>query len=265
MCLNISSKPPLAVFAATIVGFVLALISVSLYLQSHKAQILNPDVKNWNSFYETLSDMDICFPNSTKMSSLPPRLQSGVALGNETEDTNITFSIFADVHVEREGKTMENQILHALINSTYLGFKGDTSVLEITLELAKDTAKNWTACVTVFGPSHLLPDSPYSPPKCTPSKRVNAYDIEMAQPWMVPDGARWCSAGVLGGLRVAAQDELNVYLSEGEVTTIQLHILYTTCLLCVMMIGLLFYFIFGKRNCSKAKTLHTLDKIPLHP
>lgn len=39
------SKPPMAVFSMSIVGFALTLVGVSLYFQSHRTQILNPDIK----------------------------------------------------------------------------------------------------------------------------------------------------------------------------------------------------------------------------
>lgn len=44
---------------------------------------------------------------------------------------------------------------------------GDPSVLEVTMELAPKTAKNWTACVMLSGPTHLLPDTPVAPANCT--------------------------------------------------------------------------------------------------
>lgn len=36
----------------------------------------------------------------------------------------------------------------------------------------------------------------------------------MAQPWLVQESEEWCSVGMVGNLMVAAQHELNVYLSE---------------------------------------------------
>lgn len=44
---------------------------------------------------------------------------------------------------------------------------GDPSALEVTMDLAPKTAKNWTACVMLSGPAHLLPDSPITPANCT--------------------------------------------------------------------------------------------------
>ena len=49
---------------------------------------------------------------------------------------------------------------------------------------------------------------------------------------------------------------------QGDVTLIQIHILYTTCLLCVMMLFLLFYLGCGKRWTFKSKvTVHSPDKV----
>lgn len=269
----VGSKPPLAVFAASIAAFAVALVGVSLYLQGHKSEILNPDIKDWNSFYSTLSDMKICFPESgasTVKKIRPSReLPSSVTLDpeasvNETTG-NITLSILADVQVEKDGSTVMGLTLHSFLSPRYLGFKGDLSVLEVTIELAAKSAKNWTACMMFSGPTHLLPDSPVTPSNCTITKNTTLVEVMMAQPWLVNESEEWCRVGVEGNLMVTAQHELNVYLSEGDVTLIQVHILYTTCLLCVMMFVLLFYFICGKHFNSRSKTEKSADKVPLHP
>lgn len=269
----VGSKPPLAVFATSIAAFAVVLVGVSLYLQGHKTEILNPDIKDWNSFYRTLSDVEVCFPESwtseiTKIRSrreLPATATLVPEISvNETE-ANITMSILADVNVEKGGRAMEGMTLHSYILARHLGFKRDLSSLEVTIELAPRIAKNWTACMMFSGPAHLLPDSPLTPANCTISKDTKPVEVMMAQPWLVQELKEWCSAGRLGSLMVAAQHELNVYLSEGDVTLIQVHILYTTCLLCVMMIVLLFYFVCGKRSTSRGKIVQTSDKVPLHP
>ncbi|KAG7153893.1 Transmembrane protein 248-like [Homarus americanus] len=248
----IGSKPPLVVFAASIAAFAVALVGVSLYLQGHKTQILNPDIKDWNSFYTTLSDMKICFPENgaskvTKLRStreLPPLVtllpETSV---NETE-ANVTVSILADVQVEKDGNPVVGIALHSSLSARFLGFKRDPSELEVTIELASKKAKNWTACMLLSGPAHLLPDSPITPSNCTVSKDTKTVEVVMAQPWLVQEPEEWCT---------------------GDVTLIQVHILYTTCLLCVMMIVLMFYFVCGKHSSSRSKTLQAPDKVPLHP
>ncbi|XP_064078722.1 transmembrane protein 248-like [Macrobrachium nipponense] len=264
MCLTTSSKPPMAVFLVSILGFVLALLFVLIYLQSHRSEILNPDIKDWNTFYSTLSDLELCVHNTTEISKSsrvshktpPPQTV------NATEEANITLSIYADVQVRFHGQHIENQVLHGFIDARYLGFKGDPSSLEMTIELTKSIAKNWTACITLSGPAHLLPDSPHKPPSCTASQNSQTLDVVIAQPWIVSE---WCTGGDSGSLTVAPQHELNVYLPEGDVTLIQVHILYMTCLLCVMMMGLLFYYLFGRRCMIRPKTTQIPDKIPLHP
>lgn len=44
---------------------------------------------------------------------------------------------------------------------------GDHSSLEMTISLVPKSAKNWTACIMMSGPAHLLPDSPITPVNCT--------------------------------------------------------------------------------------------------
>ncbi|ROT74182.1 hypothetical protein C7M84_007318 [Penaeus vannamei] len=186
------------------------------------------------------------------------------ARGNDTE-ANVTISILADVQVQRKGVSLEGLTLHSLVGAKFFGFKRDKSFLEVTIDLARQISKNWTACMTLSGPAHLLPNSPQTPPTCTPVKEPKTNEVFLAQPWLVLEEDEWCMNGTVGSLSVAPQHELNVYLTEGDVTLIQVHILYTTCLLCVMMIGLLFYFLCGKRCSTRTKAAPLPDKVPLNP
>lgn len=57
-----------------------------------------------------------------------------------------------------------------MITSRQIFLLGDKSFLEVTIDLARQISKNWTACMTLSGPAHLLPNSPQTPPTCTPVK-----------------------------------------------------------------------------------------------
>ena len=46
------NKPPLVVFSASIIAFAFTLVAVSLYIETHKNNLINPDVKvNIQKFY----------------------------------------------------------------------------------------------------------------------------------------------------------------------------------------------------------------------
>merc|ERR1712198_509976 len=66
----LTTKPPLVIFTSSLAAFALALMGVSLYLESHKTHILNPDIKDWNKFYEVLSDLKMCIPNHSEPDDL---------------------------------------------------------------------------------------------------------------------------------------------------------------------------------------------------
>ncbi|XP_050727798.1 uncharacterized protein LOC127004278, partial [Eriocheir sinensis] len=230
----------------------------------------------WNSFFTTLSGMELCFPKDSPSKSshlmkreVPQDFATTTILpeANTTEEENVTLSVLADVQVERAGQTLFGVYLHSSLPAKHLGFKRDPSALDITISLVPKSAKNWTACIMMSGPSRLLPDSPIRPVNCTiPKSPSPPLEVELGKPWLVQEPSEWCSAGVDGNLLVAPQHELSVYLSEGDVTLIQIHILYTTCLLCVMMLFLLFYLGCGKRWTFKNKTVVlSPDKVPLHP
>lgn len=275
----VGNRPPLVVFTASIAVFALALVGVSFYLQSHKTRILNPDIKDWNSFFTTLSGMELCFPKRNahlrpvhvmkrEMPVLEDITTTILPEANTTEvESNVTMSVLADVHVEKAGQTLFGVTLHSSLPARHLGFRSDHSSLEMTISLVPKSAKNWTACIMMSGPAHLLPDSPITPVNCTiPKSSASPLEVELGKPWLVQEPLEWCSTGVSGNLLVAPQNELSVYLSEGDVTLIQIHILYTTCLLCVMMLFLLFYLGCGKRWSFKSKVMvQSPDKVPLHP
>ncbi|KAK8407531.1 hypothetical protein O3P69_002229 [Scylla paramamosain] len=276
----VGNRPPLVVFTASIAVFAVALVGVSLYLQSHKTHILNPDIKDWNSFFTTLSGMEICFPNKDTqpgsahimkrevLESEDPATTTSLPETNSTDvENNVTLSVLADVHVEKAGVTLFGVNLHSSLPARHLGFNRDPSALEMTISLVPKSAKNWTACIMMSGPAHLLPDSPIRPVNCSVHQSPEPpVEVELAKPWLVQESFGWCSNGVSGNLLVAPQHELSVYLSEGDVTLIQIHILYTTCLLFVMMLFLLFYLGCGKRWIFRSKiVVQSPDKVPLHP
>lgn len=275
----VGNRPPLVVFTASIAVFAMALVGVSLYLQSHKTHILNPDIKDWNSFFTTLSGMEICFPNKDTHPEPAPVMKREVAEPddpattttlpetNSTDAENVTLSVLADVHVEKAGEGLFGVNLHSSLPARHLGFNRDPSALEMTISLVPKSGKNWTACIMMSGPAHLLPDSPVRPVNCSVRKSPEpAVEVELGKPWLIQESVGWCSDGVSGNLLVAPQHELSVYLSEGDVALIQIHILYTTCLLFVMMLFLLFYLGCGKRWTFRSKiVVQSPDKVPLHP
>lgn len=93
-------------------------------------------LQDWNSFYNTLSNLEICFPNlgSTRVaklnrserelpligSSVPPILNS-----NTTGDIsdNVTISVMADVHVLKSQHSLFGVTLHTVLPAAFLGIK----------------------------------------------------------------------------------------------------------------------------------------------
>lgn len=93
-------------------------------------------LQDWNSFYNTLSNLEICFPNqgSTRVakmsrserelpligSSVPPILNS-----NTTGDAsdNVTISVMADIHVLKSQHSLFGVTLHTVLPASFLGIK----------------------------------------------------------------------------------------------------------------------------------------------
>lgn len=271
----VATKPPLVIFTSSLAAFALALLGISFYLESHKTTILDPDVKDWNGFYGVLSKLKVCIPNhsepdkQSKLSVISPVTNALDVQANNTKNTNITKSVILDLHfTELKPKEFMGISFHGQILAKYLQHKRDMNLLDITITFPKPDKKG-QPCVTFHGPSHLLPDAPKkaSPEEClvqngTKEKvqQVEIINVEM----MAKD---WCKDGKQTGIRISVNKSYNVYLTEGDVTLIQLHIHYTTCLLFFMMVMLGLYAICGRRCfVAKSKILSSSpDKVPLNP
>jgi len=271
----LTTKPPLVIFTSSLAAFALALMGVSLYLESQKTHILNPDVKDWNGFYEVLSNLKVCIPNHRepddlrKLDVTSPVNNALNIQGNNTQ-TNITRSVLLDLHfTELKPKEFVGLSFQGQVLAKHLQYKRDVNLLDITITFPKPNKNKGQPCVTFHGPSHLLPDAPKaeSPDLCPQQNNTRdaVRQVEIVNSQMMEDD--WCKDGTQTGIFISPNKSHYVYLKKEDVTLIQLHILYTTCLLFFMMVILGLYAICGRRfSVAKSKILSPPpDKIPLNP
>lgn len=90
--------------------------------------------QDWNSFFTTLSGMELCFPEdspskpSLVMKREVPQDDATTTIlpdTNTTEEENVTLSVLADVQVERAGQTLFGVALHSSLPARHLGFSGE--------------------------------------------------------------------------------------------------------------------------------------------
>lgn len=271
----LTTKPPLVVFTSSLVAFALALMGVSLYLESHKTHILNPDVKDWNQFYEALKHLKVCIPkhsetDKSKELNFLNQVNSSLNIEDDTTKNNITRSVLLDLHfTELKSKDFMGLSYQGHILAKHLQYKRDMNILEVSITFPKSNTKKGHPCVTFHGPQYLLPNSPKAEsPEMCPIQNVTSdkiRQVEIVNPKMMEKD--WCLDGTQTGILITPNRSLYVYLTKDDVTLIQLHILYTTCLLFFMMVVLGLYAICGRRCAvAKSKILPSPpDKIPLNP
>lgn len=92
-------------------------------------------MQDWNSFFTTLSGMELCFPKDSSSKSfhvMKREVQQDIATTtilpetNVTEEENVTLSVLADVQVERAGQTLFGVSLHSSLPAKHLGFKSES-------------------------------------------------------------------------------------------------------------------------------------------
>jgi len=276
VCTNLyecfTTKPPLVIFASSLAAFALALLGICFYLET-QTHILNPNVKDWNEFYEVLSNLKVCIPNhsetdnQSKLSVISPINNALDIQGNNTKN-NITRSVILDLHfTELKPKEFMGLSFHGQILAEHLQHKRDMNLLDITITFLKPNENKVQPCVTFHGPSYLLPDAPEkeSPEECLMQNNTGniVQQVEIVNLQMMEKD--WCKDRKQTGIRISANKAQYVYLTKGDVTIIQIHILYTTCLLFFMICILGLYAICGRR-CSFAKSkilASPADKIQL--
>lgn len=271
----LTTKPPLVIFTSSLVAFALALMGVSLYLESHKTHIPNPDVKDWNQFYQDLSSLKVCIPihseiDKSKEINFISAVNNSLSTLDDNTRINITRSVLIDLHfTELKSKDLLGHTYQGQILAKHLQHKRDMNTLEILITFPKSFKKKEKPCVTFHGPQYLLPNAPKaeSPEICSIQNVTSnkIHHMEIVNPQMMEKD--WCQSGTQTGISISPNKSLYVYLTKGDVTLIQLHILYTTCLLFFMMVILGLYAICGRRcSVAKSKILSPPpDKIPLNP
>lgn len=271
----LTTKPPLVIFTSSLAAFALALMGVSLYLEGHKTHILNPDVKDWNQFYEALSNLKVCIPkhsvtNELKELNIHNLVNDSLNILDDNPKMNITKSVLLDIHfTDLKSKDFMGLSYRGHVVAKHLQYKRDMNILDISITFPNPNKKKGHPCVTFHGPQYLLPNAAKaeSPEMCSPqnvtSDKIRIVDI--VNPQMTEED--WCQDGTQTGIKISPNKSLNVYLTKDDVTLIQLHILYTTCLLFFMMVVLGLYAICGRRCAvAKSKILSPPpDKMPLNP
>lgn len=278
-------RPPFVAFLVCLLLFAIALISLGLYMQNHKVQ--NYETEDWNNFFKSFSDQRFCIPlndsNISQPPSSPPLYSAGAPTtqdpGTDEFDIsdivgtkNVSVSVNLDILFPGEDVVGDYSALLSLSSSlpaeqlnldkSYgniaLTFDLQQAIPDVKCEDQSCTAWKVSACLTLAVPPKALPHVGKSihPHPCY--KNISHI---LPGIWMYPklsnqpEGQEFCSAGITVGTEFKFDPSLTIYLSEEEKSIINLHLMYTSYFLFIMLITSVFYALI-KGPPFKQRVLH---------
>ncbi|XP_018008152.1 transmembrane protein 248 [Hyalella azteca] len=253
-------QPPLAVFLLTLVACAVTLVSISIYVDVHRDNLPDPNVRDWNTFFSSFSRVELCIPSIAANYSIAeadsvtePLVQANIS----SVSALVTLSVEAVRPIESTPAVLDMLAHHTLysnITEALLGIRVPLSraadLMQIMIGLpeskskkdshkTKDSSSNKdiiNVCITFTGPSRLLPNSIVTPESCSrenwPVRVVDALGVS---------GEPCAATDAVLPLLLQQQELLTPLLSQDDTVLIQLHIMYTTCALTVLILLLLCY------------------------
>ncbi|KAF2353698.1 hypothetical protein FHG87_015546 [Trinorchestia longiramus] len=262
-----NTQPPLAVFLLTLVACAVTLVSISVYVGVHQDNFPNPNVRDWNSFFGSFSRVELCIPsitsNDTEVDLRQPDVLKGENVSSVTALVSISMEEVRPVKgMETVRDLLQHYVIVANVTEDLLGIKVPLSrqaeLLQMVMGLpaksksgGKAAGYQFEACVTFKGPHFLLPNSDVVPRTCSRLK------LPMVVVEALGASGKPCVAtDAVMPVLLQQQQRLTPLLTRDDTMLIQLHIVYTTCALTVLILLLLGYAI-----CRRV-TLHALPTSP---
>uniref|UniRef100_A0A2P2IC42 Transmembrane protein 248-like n=1 Tax=Hirondellea gigas TaxID=1518452 RepID=A0A2P2IC42_9CRUS len=271
------AKPPVAVFLVMLIACALTLASITIYVELHKNHMVNPNVKDWNSFFNTLSKVEVCLPAAGSLGRPGTDLSPGPAAAVadslnqlvDAKESNLTrYRVLVTVGMKAvSGDTTHKQLeellqtrkLEFLLtedllgNRVPIGQKADEVSVSLSLPnvpstksvVSPDSHENeeggsdmklFEACVTFLGPTRLLPGSNVMPKACQQTRKTSV-ELEVSSGPLGSCG----SVNTAYRLHLQQQHNLTPLLSQEDTILIQLHLIYTTSALVLLVLLLISY------------------------
>ncbi|RXG69382.1 hypothetical protein Avbf_07651 [Armadillidium vulgare] len=254
-------KPPLLVFCLTVLALALTLFAYSLSLEVNSEKILNPDVRSWNSFFKSVSALGVCLlPKNMKSS---PKFKETYSddLPNEVQMNITTVSFLTETILIIDNNIQAGYYVHVTINGEEIGYSRDKDFVNMIISYSKLHNKDKLSCVTVTGPSFILPDVKIKLPSCTQPKQPpnGKRNLVMMETSKLKDEEN-CPKKHFGTLVLKEKEILNVYLSKVDINLIQLHIVVMSCALCAMVLIFFLYSVL-KKVCKSEKKVSLDDEM----
>ncbi|GAB6030290.1 hypothetical protein CHUAL_005965 [Chamberlinius hualienensis] len=282
------TRPPLVIFTLCLASFAIATLALSIYLKN--GPIRNPDVKDWNSVMEQMSEWNLCIesafsshrkPGTVARDTLPigktyMNIASKLIGASSTIKPPIeSVSVFLKVQFSYDVQQISSKIefLHSYFSLKDLGFKeiNPDEKITYTIDLGHgNNFKNCTSdgycdavdvCVTFSGMTQVLP-KPKQSRTChsrEPSDNYASFILfDMAKSGS--DESSQCS-GLLVQQQFVHDPFLDEILSLNEQDLINIHLTYTSYFLFVMVITILCFAMLRNHKPPKSQMFEKVASV----
>ncbi|XP_013379424.1 transmembrane protein 248 isoform X1 [Lingula anatina] len=269
-------RPPLVVFMVCLAAFAVVLLSLAVYMKTNEVE--NTDVQiNWNTFLKNFAENDFCMDeNFTVPTTEPTPVANSLSSPNNSPERTRNYSVALWLTV---WPTMDFTRFHynhsrllATLRGEDLGLKGHlvSEEVNVTFELPFDwnltnchsarkcdsvrlrTCVYFQATAQVFpgyrAPETCIPlnESSQGPYSHMTSRKDNTFFRHL-----------WCSQHPKIEVQYEWDPTLNIMLSIGDRSVINLHLMHTSYFLFVMVITIMCYAII--KGKPKNKTIQVVN------
>jgi hypothetical protein len=283
---HVRSRPPVVIFVACMFLLALSVIILGYYF---KHEVPNYDIsEDWNSFLEDFSSVDFCLAlNTSTVTSAISTVKTNTLDNSSISLTTDPFPVgdyYEDLAMKRNlsvsvmlmidpsvhlAKAVSNiTMMSSLVPASMLGGKGsDDEMISVQFEFPKplkpEKCKDPTecqiavpTCLVLIGSSSVFP-STKQPASCNTTDSHH----ENSTAWMSvrPKGhapESWCKHGAVAHAKHKFDPRLTVMLSSAEQSIINLHLMYTSYFMFVMVIMWVCYALV-KGPPTKIRSVHT--------
>ncbi|XP_056457521.1 insulin-like growth factor-binding protein 3 receptor [Gadus chalcogrammus] len=169
----VSLHPPEVTFFLCLLSLAVSLLCLRFYGQTHT--LPNPDIAtDWNRLLSSLAEFQLCADANSSVAAAaaswtaPPPPQDPTEAG-PTGDTLLHRRV--PLVVGAASAPLEELSLHTEVTASQLGLPGNASVSVTVHVLSEAEGKGTYTCLTISGPTHLLPLD-LLPPECPRTENV---------------------------------------------------------------------------------------------
>jgi hypothetical protein len=270
---HVKSRPPLVILIGCMFLFALSVIILGYYFRH--SDVRNFDIsEDWNTFLGDLSDVDFCLYTNTSTTTVvhstattlsPGSLDNVTATassdpfpaeeyGDEDEDDwttrrnlTVALTLVLEPSVSLLRSVANITLMSSLVPASMLGLEGSNEFVSVQFEMppslkdqkCDDFTKCGLAvqtCLTMIAPAAVFPLTK-QPASCnvTETRHENSTAwLTVRQVGQSQEG--WCRHGTVAHAKHKFDPKLTVMLSPAEQSLINLHLMYTSYFMFVMVI-----------------------------